>query len=169
MHAELLVLRLVHVLGGIFWVGSATFTAFFLIPTVQEMGPAGGQVMAGLGKRKFMVWMPVAALLTVLSGFRLMAKVSGGFASGYFSTPSGMTFGTSAALVILIFIHGLAVVRPATNRLGVIPAEMNAPGANKEALAAETKKLQAKVGFNVKLTAIVLLTAAAGMALGRYM
>ena len=169
MNAEMLVLRLVHVLGGIFWVGSATFSAFFLFPTVQEMGPAGGQVMAGLGKRKLMVWMPVAAILTMLSGLRLMSIVSGGFAAGYFSTPSGLTYGIAASLVILIFLHGFTVVRPATNRLGQIPGEMNAPGANKEALGAEAKRLQAKVGFNVRLTAIVLLIAACGMALGRYM
>jgi uncharacterized membrane protein len=169
MHAELLILRIIHVIGGIFWVGSATFVAFFLFPTVQEMGPAGGQVMAGLGKRKFMAFMPISAILTVLAGIRLMMKASAGSGSAWFKTPVGMTYGISATLVILIFVHGMTVVRPATDRLGKIPGEMNAPGANKEALGAEMKALQAKVGFNVKLTAIVLIVAAAGMALGRYM
>ena len=36
MQGELLVLRLVHVLGGIFWVGSALFMAIFLFPALAS-------------------------------------------------------------------------------------------------------------------------------------
>ena len=40
MIAEILVLRLVHVLGGMFWVGSGLFSTFFLLPALAGAGPA---------------------------------------------------------------------------------------------------------------------------------
>lgn len=46
MYAELLILRIVHVLSGTFWVGSMLFTMIFLFPSLQEAGPAAGSVMA---------------------------------------------------------------------------------------------------------------------------
>src|SRR5688500_5509174 len=69
MNAELIVLRLIHIVGGVFWVGSALFTAFFLMPTLMQAGPsAAGPVMGGLQQRKLMVWLPVVAVLVMLSG-----------------------------------------------------------------------------------------------------
>jgi hypothetical protein len=47
MAAEVLVLRLVHILGGIAWVGFAAFNTYFLIPSLGEAGPAAGPVMGG--------------------------------------------------------------------------------------------------------------------------
>ena len=36
MKAELLTLRVIHIVGGIFWVGSMLYTTFFLAPAVCE-------------------------------------------------------------------------------------------------------------------------------------
>ena len=52
MKAELLTLRLIHILGGIFWVGSMVFTTFFLAPVLRSSPAMAGQVMAGLQKRR---------------------------------------------------------------------------------------------------------------------
>lgn len=41
-----IVLRLVHVVGGVLWVGFAVFGAFYLVPSIAETGPEGGKVMA---------------------------------------------------------------------------------------------------------------------------
>jgi uncharacterized membrane protein len=169
MQAELYVLRVVHVVGGILWVGAATAMAFFVAPSLAEAGPAGGAVMAGIGKRKFMVFMPVTAILTILAGIRLMMKVSAGSGGAYFSTPSGMTYGISAAIVFLSFAHGMATARPLGNRMAELGAKMQEPGGDKAALGAEMKTVQLKLAKNLQITAVMLLVAAAGMALGRYM
>jgi len=169
MQAELYFLRIVHIVGGIFWVGGATTVAFFVFPSVAEAGPAGGAIMQGLAKRKYMVVVPVSALLTMLAGLRLMARVSGGFSSAYFSTPSGMTFGISAVIVFLAFGHGMATARPLANRSAQIAGLMADPTSDKAALGAEMKQVQAKLGSSLKITSVLLLIAAAGMALGRYM
>ena len=40
MHALQLVLRLVHIVFGVFWVGAAFFLAMFLEPSIRAAGPA---------------------------------------------------------------------------------------------------------------------------------
>ena len=45
---EMIVLRLVHVLGGIIWVGSMTYMTFFLMPAIADAGPAGGRDRDGV-------------------------------------------------------------------------------------------------------------------------
>ena len=36
MMAELIVLRLVHILGGMIWVGTGIFNTFFLLPALGQ-------------------------------------------------------------------------------------------------------------------------------------
>ncbi|HYU52076.1 MAG TPA: hypothetical protein VEK37_03995, partial [Gemmatimonadaceae bacterium] len=72
MHAELLILRLIHILTAIMWVGSSIFTTFFLAPALASTPAVLGQVMAGLQKRRIMTVMPIVATLTILSGVRLL-------------------------------------------------------------------------------------------------
>ena len=47
MKAELLTLRVIHILGGIFWVGSMLYATFFLAPALRSSPQVAGQVMAG--------------------------------------------------------------------------------------------------------------------------
>jgi hypothetical protein len=169
MQAELYILRFLHIVCGILWVGGATFMGLVLFPSVQEAGPAGGQVMQGLLKRRVPVIMPILAIVTILAGARLMWRVSAGFAPGYFSSPVGMAYGIAASIAILALLHGLATARPLANKMGAVMQQMQQPGANKEALGGEAKSLQAKLGYHLKITAVLLLLAAAGMALARYM
>src|SRR5688572_21882948 len=97
MSSEILVLRIVHVLGAIFWLGSGLFTTFFLVPALVRLGPAAaGPVMGALQQGRLFTVLPVVALLTIASGARLLQIVSGGFSSAYFATPTGQTFLWSA-------------------------------------------------------------------------
>ena len=71
MIAELLVLRVVRVLGAIFWLGSGLFTTLFLIPAPAQAGPAAAPVMGALqGRRLFRrdaVGMLAATVMLVLA------------------------------------------------------------------------------------------------------
>ena len=97
MTAELIVLRLVHVLGGVFWAGSAIFSWLFLAPALAGVGPAAGQVMGALQRRGLFTALPVVALLTIGSGLRLMWIGSGGFGAAYFASGPGLTFALAGA------------------------------------------------------------------------
>lgn len=169
VQVELLVLRIIHVVGGIVWVGSTVFSFFWLLPSVMQSGPAGGQVMVNLQKRHFMTILPIVAILTILSGVRLMQIVSSGFSSNYFSTPMGRSFAISALLAIVGFIVGLSVVRPATVKAGKLQQTAASDQTSKELIQAEIRKLQARAAMAGKLVIVLLLLSAIGMSVARYM
>ena len=170
MTAEVIVLRLVHVLGGIFWVGSVTFNAAFLLPTLAGLGPAAGPVMAGLQRRRMTTILPTVAVLTILSGLRLMQIGSAGFDGDYFSSGPGMAYLGGGLLGIAGFVIGMAFTRPAMARAGALAAQL--PGAPDEAaraaLGAEVARLRARgtKSNSVMLTLVTL--AAVAMAVARY-
>lgn len=165
---EFVLLRLIHVLSGVFWTGTTLFTAGFLMPTLRDAGPAAGPIMAGLQKRRLMVVMPITATLTILSGARLLWLVSGGFAASYFGTTVGLTFGLSGAAALTAFILGMAVGRPAMARAGMLAQEA-AQSADRERLLGEANRLRQRAGAASVAAAVLLLLATAGMATARYL
>ena len=170
MKAEFLVLRLIHILGGIFWVGSMIFTTFFLAPVIGSSPAVAGQVMAGLQKRRLFLALPVVALLTIASGLRLLSIASIGFSRAYFSTPTGRTFATSAVAATIAFLLSLSVSRPGFVRIGRLSASLaGAPddGARQQ-IAAEIQRLGRRVAIANSFVMVLLLLAAAGMAIARY-
>lgn len=170
MMAELLMLRLVHVMGGIFWVGGMMYMAFFLMPTMAQAGPAAGPVIAGLQQRKLFVWLPVIAIATMLAGIRLMMLQSDGFSAVYFATPMGRTYLIAGSLAVIAFAIGFSINRPIMNRIAVLTAAM--PGADESSraqLQAEMAMLRKRSGVATRLVTWLLIAAAAGMAVARYM
>ncbi len=166
----MLLLRLIHILFGVFWAGTAMFNAIFLIPAVRALGPAGGPVMQEIaGKRKLPVYFLVAGLLTVLSGFGLYWYDSAGFTNGFMRSAGGMTFGIGAVLALIAVLLGIFVVTPAAMRTGKLGAEIAAGGKPPTPeQAAEMQQLQAKLGKMAAVAASLLTLTTIAMAVGRY-
>ena len=51
MDLYMLVLRIVHILAGAFWVGSALTVFLFLQPAAREVGPAAGPFLTHLAQK----------------------------------------------------------------------------------------------------------------------
>jgi uncharacterized membrane protein len=169
MDAGLLIARLIHVVGGVLWVGSMFFLVVFLTPAVGDVGPDGGKVMGALMRRKLMVFTPVVAILTVLSGLYLYGRVSAGFDSAYMSSGPGMTYGLGAVAAILSFIVGVVYTRPAmANAMALSQRMANADPAERQDLAAQIEKYRSRGTNGGKLIIAMLLIAAVAMAVGRY-
>jgi uncharacterized membrane protein len=170
MHAEVVVLRLIHVLGGIIWVGGMTVMAFFVMPVLSGLGPGAGPVMAGLNQKKFPVIMPIIALVTILSGLRLLMIDSANFQGAYFQSPVGRTFATAGGLAILAFLFGVIVVRPVMVKSMAIGQRMaSADAAERGKLEQEMVGLRKRGATANTIIFIMLLIAAIGMAVARYM
>ena len=163
-------LRLVHVLAGVFWVGSAIFMAAFIAPTVRAIGPAGGQVMQHLAQvRKVPVYMMTSMALTLLSGLALYWRASGGFSNAWPGSGPGMTFGVGAVFAILAATLGLTVGMPTAKRLGALGgtiAKGGAPPSSEQ--MAEMQRLQGRMSAVSALGAVLLVLATAAMAVARY-
>jgi hypothetical protein len=165
-----IVLRLIHILGGIFWVGSTVVLARFLLPSLRAVGPSGGAFMREIGQvRKLPVYLNAAAGLTILSGiglyWRMMSLSNGTWAH----SASGMTFGVGAVLAIITAIIGNTVSRPTGQRLGMLGAQVAAGGGQPTAeQRTELEALQEKLRKVTGLLATLLILSAAAMAVARY-
>ena len=171
MTAEILVLRLVHILGGMIWVGSGIFNAFFLLPTLAQAGPATSQVIAGLQRRRLFTVLPIVALLTILSGIRLMQITSAGFSPAYFASASGRAYAWSGAAAIVGFLVGVALARPAAVRAASIGATLatTTDPAARASLPATIERLRQRSAVANSLSVALVVLAAAGMAVARYL
>lgn len=171
MTAEVVVLRLVHIIGGMFWVGATMFMTFFLAPVLAGMGPGAGPVMAGLARRRLMTILPIAAILTILSGVRLMMIVSAGFQAEYFRSPVGRTFAWGGTIAIVGFVFGMLVSRPAMMRAAAIGQQMAAAAddGTRARLAAELASARRRGTIGGAIVLAMLLVSVALMATGRYM
>jgi hypothetical protein len=168
---EIVLLRLVHILSATVWVGSAVFGSVILMPVLAGLGPAAGPVMAGLRARGMAAFMPTVALLTILSGLRLMWITSGGFSSSYFATTWGATYAASGAAAIVAFGVGMTVSRPLGMRMGALASRLaSAPDdASRVALTAELTAVRRQNTLLTWLLGSLLIASASGMAVARYL
>jgi hypothetical protein len=156
----LLVLRLLHIVLGVFWVGAVVFIGFFLIPSIRATGAAGGAVMQRLTSRQMPLWLMGASILTVLSGFG---------SSAWRASGPGRTFGLGAVLALVAIVIGMAVNSRAAKQLGDLAARLQAAGRPPSPDEAVTmQRLQDRLAKGAVLAAILLLLATAAMAAARY-
>jgi|SRR5688572_434505 uncharacterized membrane protein len=166
----LITLRLIHILAGTFWVGTAIFTAVFLIPSIRALGPAGGPVMHQIAQvRKLPVYFLGAGVLTVLSGIGLYSKASGGFTNQWMQSGPGMTFGIGAVFALVAMTVGMLVAAPTAKRAGALGATIASAGKPPSPeQQAEMQRLQARAGKASALGAALLVCATVAMAIARY-
>jgi len=167
----LLLLRLFHIVIGVFWVGAVAFIAFFLVPSLQSAGPAGGAIMQQLTQQRRMpAWLSASGGLTILAGLLLYWHDSGGFSSvEWMRSGTGVTFGLGAVLAIAGIGVGSAVNVPAARELGALMARAQAAGGPPApADLAVAQRLQARLATGARASAVLLLLAAAAMSVARY-
>ena len=105
-----ILLRLIHILAGIFWVGAVFVMAGFLVPTVRETGREGGRFMQHLAQRRRLpVVLSIAMLLTMLSGFAMYARLAASTHGQWASTRPGIGYGVGALAAILAAITGATI------------------------------------------------------------
>ncbi|HEY8256187.1 MAG TPA: hypothetical protein VIG08_00870 [Gemmatimonadales bacterium] len=161
--------RLVHILAGAFWVGTALFTAWFLMPSVRALGPAGGAIMEQIGQvRRLPLYLMGVMILTILSGIALYWRDSNGFSGAWVRSGPGMVFGAGGVLGIIVAALGMIVITPAAKRLGELAAAMRKGGPPSPDQKAEMDRLQDRMASTTKVGSFLLLIATAAMAVARY-
>ncbi|PYP64521.1 MAG: hypothetical protein DMD37_02180 [Gemmatimonadetes bacterium] len=162
-------LRLVHILSGIFWVGATLLMVVFLLPAARAGGAEGRRFLGSVFQRMGPV-MGVTALLTIVSGFFLYARVSGGFQQVWVTSPTGRAYGIGALAAILAVIVGAAVNARAGARIGALQKRLAADSATPSAAeAAQLAGWQTRIERGAWVVAGLLLIAAAAMATARYL
>jgi len=163
-------IRILHVVVGVFWVGTVVFMAAFLAPSMRAAGPAGGAVIQQLmGVRHLPRWIMGGMALTLLSGVGLYWHDSAGFQSAWLASGAGKVFGLGGGIAFVASILGMAINMPTARRLteigGRLQAAGRAPTPDEQATLAA---LQRRLGRASALAAVLLVAATVLMAIARY-
>lgn len=167
MYLLVIILRLIHIMGGVFWVGGALALNFFFAPTIGATGEAGKQ-FAGylLNRTRFTAAMTGGAIATVLAGFLLYGIDSNWFSSAWQSSGPGIGFSIGALFALIGLVTG--IMNGNNNRaMGRIGAQIQAKPTEEQAARLNTiRKQQAWV---VPVNSYSLLLAVFFMAIARYL
>ncbi|MBC7897134.1 MAG: hypothetical protein H7066_17075 [Cytophagaceae bacterium] len=170
MNSSIILLRIIHIVCGAFWVGAVFMTVLFLMKALADVGPTGGQVMGALVKRRYFDFLPAIALVTVLSGIELLRRVSGGVTSEYMGSRAGMVMSVGALAGFVALVIGVVVSRPST--LGAVAlmgkASSMLDGPEKGALMGQIAARRARGAMSLRIVAGLLFIAVLCMAAARY-
>mgnify|MGYP006329682657 FL=1 len=170
MDPVFLVMRLLHVCFGVFWVGVIVFAATMLMPSVRDTGPDGGKVMLALLRRGYMTILPVAALLTTVSGFWMYMKLMSTIGPVWAGSMSARVYGLGAAAAVVAYGLGFFIIRANALKLRVLMEALpNTPeGPARAALMEQMAGPRARMAAISPWVASLLAVATICMAVARY-
>ena len=167
---DILLLRLIHIGSGAFWVGSVFTFVGFVQPTAVALGPEAQKFTYGLlHDRRLPLVILGSAIVTVIAGVTLLTLTTNGLKPDLLFGESrlGFTVGGTAAIVTL-GIGGLYVyprTQTVARIIGLLLAERRAPTAD-EQHALGVAGRQSRVAGWIVLAGLTL--AIACMATARY-
>ncbi len=126
MNILMIVLRVIHIGGAIFWGGGALIMEFFIGPTIAATAEGGQQFARHLNNKiRIHIFMTIAAASTILAGVALYWIDSQGFSSPWMRSGAGTGFSIGAAFGLIAFAAG-ATFGSGNARLGQISAQIQA-------------------------------------------
>ena len=160
-------LRIIHIVGGIFWVGGTLTMTFFIGPTIGATAEAGQKFVGHLmNNLKFSNRMSAAAGLTILAGFILYWIDSQGFSSPWMSSGAGRGFGIGAAFALVGLVFGILIGRTA-KAMADLGSKMQGPPSPDQLTQLQAIRKQ-QVTFS-NISTLALLLAVTFMAIARYL
>jgi len=110
MNYLVIILRLLHIISGVLWVGAGLVMFFFVGPTLGATAEAGQKFAQHLmTQTRFTAIVTASAILTVLAGFFLYWIDSGGLTSAWIHSGAGLGFGIGAFFGLIGFVFGIMV------------------------------------------------------------
>lgn len=169
-HGLQLLLRLVHIVLGVYWVGATFFLVMFLEPSIRAVGPDGGKVMIQIFNRGYLTFIVAIAVLTVVAGIWLLWIWSNGFSPQQMGTPMGIVLSTGGLFGVLALAVGGSVMAPTGRSIWRVATRMPSVSdeAERNALGAEMGRLTHRMRITGRVVAALMLGAICCMAIARY-
>jgi uncharacterized membrane protein len=165
----MLILRILHIGFGVFWAGSVFSFVLFIAKAVKASGPEGGKFMQQLGKTGYPIVVMITAIISILAGVLLIAKLSSGFQASWFTTTYAQVLTTGGVLAIIAFIIGFTVNRPVAARINAISdAIAKAGGPPTPEQMQELGALRKKLFTGSNVIAVLLAFVVLAMSIFRY-
>lgn len=168
MDILLIVLRLIHIVSAVAWVGLGVATTFYVAPAAAAAGESGLRFLKSLLTRTSYARMfPAAAGVTMLAGILLYVTGS----MSYFSTTGNIVLGIGAIAGIAAGVHGGAVTGRATRELGEALGQHVPDG--EQPIAAEglsvLRERAQQLASHSRVSVALMVIALIGMASARYL
>lgn len=156
-------LRIIHIVGGVIWVGGTLIMTFFVAPTVGATGEAGQKFIGHLmNNLKFSNRMAAASGLTILAGFILYFR--GG--SALMESSFGIGLGIGAVFGLIGFVSGMLIGRT-IKAMAQLGAQMQGkPSPDQLTQMQALQKRQMTVSM---ISTISVILATVFMAIARYL
>jgi uncharacterized membrane protein len=169
----MVVLRLVHILAGVLWVGSVFLFVVYVQPSAAAIGPAGAPFMAELlGKRRLVDRIIAIGATAVVAGLLMYWKDWHNFASfgDWIGSHSGLAFTIGGLAAISALGIGVFGTRPNVQRLLARGREVAASGGPPTPeVAAEIGALQGRLRTLARVSLGLLIVAVLLMSTARYL
>ena len=168
MNVFMVIMRLIHIPAGVFWVGGVLILVTFISRSAQAVGEDAAKFMQHFTLRSgFQQSMAGAGILTVASGYLMYYRLFGWLAPLNTGAGLALTVGGTAGIIALLI--GFFVFAKGTNRMRAIADEIAASGGPpKPEQLAEMGTLQETLSRAGGITAVLMVIALIGMTLSEY-
>lgn len=159
-------LRIIHIVAGVFWVGGTLIMTFFIGPTIGVIGEPGQKFIGHLmNNLKFSNRMSIAAGSTVLAG-AILYGLDARAGSAWLRSSFAIGLGVGAVFALIGFITGIMVGRT-TKAMAQLGAQIQGnPSPGQMAQLQAIRQRQATFSM---VTAATLVLAVIFMAIARYL
>jgi uncharacterized membrane protein len=168
MDALAISLRIVHIVGGILWVGGAALFFLYLEPTINKLGPDAEKfVDEVINKRKVPIYFAAASTLTVIAGIILYWRDFGGTET---KSPYGLALGIGGLAALIAWLGGNLLIPQTLGKVSAIVTEIKAAGGPpSDEQAGRLHAVQSRLRTIGMIDLVLLTLAVVGMASARYL
>ncbi len=122
----MIILRIIHIIAGVFWMGAGMMQVRFVAPTAQALGPDGQKFMAHLMQRtKFSAASGAASGLTLLSGLIMYALI---YDRMQVQPNYGLGITIGGVFGIIAFVIGTTMIGVPTGKMKKVLDKVEAAG-----------------------------------------
>ena len=163
MDPYVIALRLLHVIGGIFWAGAGLYASWFVQPTARALGPNGAAFMRHLmGETRLGAAMGLSAAAATVSGVLLYWHDFGAIVP-FNPTMGGFALGGAAA--IAAWLVSVTVMLPSGRRM----QQLGARAAQGDDVSGEMAAITTRMSRFGQVATWSMVVAVVCMAVARYL
>ena len=162
---DIIIVRALHIIGAVLWVGWGLSAAFILGGMVQKLGAQAGIVTkAWYLYTPFLRVVPISAIVTVLAGLYMYGRrYEASLVMG--SQTQQIVLGIGAVVGLLAWGHGAAIGRMSGNYAKLLKDAGDNPSDEQKS---QMQELGMKLARNGRISAILMVVALIFMVLPRY-
>lgn len=167
MDTYILILRVLHIGFGTFWVGTDAFLVWLLIPQLRTLGADIERRVIAAIMRFLPPVLMISSIVTFVSGILLTGIMRGWNVNWVFASGWGTSIFIGFIGTLIALIVGFGLVPPLTMRTNKLERSFE----GRQPTSAETEefdRLRARVTMLAKLNSVLLIVVVLSMAVARF-